>query len=139
MIQPERFHQVEEPVMIHIPAGPFLVGIGDQQTDQLARIDRSAKRWKEKGYFRREQPQHTVALVSYYMSKYPVTVGEYREFAVGGGYQITRYWTEAVWAWCQSTRRAEPTFWRGEKWSRDNQLRSGPGGRLGQMGAQNRT
>ena len=98
------------------------MGIGDQQIDQLARVDDSAKKWVEKGYFRREQPQHTVTLVSYYIGKYPVMVGEYREFLVAGGYQIARYWTEAGWAWRELTGRVEPTFWGEEKWSGDDRL-----------------
>ena len=121
-MQAKRSPQVEEPVMIHIPAGPFLMGISDQQIDQLARIDDSAKKWKEKGYFRREQPQHTVTLASYHMGKYPVTVRQYREFVLAGGYQIARYWTEAGWAWRESTGRVEPAFWGEEKWSGDDLL-----------------
>lgn len=122
MLQTERFHQVEELVMIHIPAGPFLMGISEEQIDQLARINDSAKKWKEKGYFRREQPQHTVTLASYYMSKYSVTVGEYRVFIRAGGYQISRYWTEAGWAWRESTDSVEPVFWREEKWAGEDLL-----------------
>lgn len=112
----------QEPVMIHIPAGPFLMGISDQQIDRLVRIDDSAKEWKEKGYFDREQPQHLVTLASYYMTKYPVTVREYRAFVAAGGYQMTRYWTEAGWAWIKSTGRVAPTLWGEEKWSGDDQL-----------------
>lgn len=121
-MQAERFHQVEEPVMIHIPAGPFLMGIGDQQIDQLARIDDLARKWKEKGHFHREQPQHTVTLASYYIGKYPVTVREYRAFVVAGGYRIARTWTEAGWAWRESTGRVQPAFWGEEKWSGDDRL-----------------
>jgi formylglycine-generating enzyme required for sulfatase activity len=121
VIQAERF-QVEEPVMIHIPAGPFLMGISDQQIDQLARRDDLAKEWREKGYFGREQPQHTVTLAGYSMAKYPVTVREYRAFVVAGGYQMARHWTEAGWAWRESTGRVAPAFWGQEKWSGEDQL-----------------
>ncbi len=118
-MQADRF---QEPVMMHIPVGPFLMGISDRQIDRLARIDDSVQKWKEKGYFDREQPQHTVTLTSYDMTKYPVTVREYRAFVAAGGYRMTRYWTEAGWAWLESTKRVKPMFWGEEKWSGDDQL-----------------
>jgi formylglycine-generating enzyme required for sulfatase activity len=98
------------------------MGISDEQIDQLAHKHDSAKKWKEKGYFDREQPHQTVTLGSYYMSKCPATVREYRAFVVAGGYQIARYWTQAGWAWRESTGRIEPAFWREEKWTGDDQL-----------------
>ena len=120
--QGEKLCQVEEPVMMYIPAGPFLMGISDRQIDELARVNDLAKKWKKKGYFRREQPQHTVTLASYYMSKYPVTVGEYRVFVEAEGYQTSRYWTKAGWAWRETTGRVEPAFWREEIWVGDDRL-----------------
>ena len=67
-----------EAMMIHVPAGPFLMGTSDQQVDRLARSDDLAQRWREKGHFRREQPQHVVTLADYYVARFPVTVGAYR-------------------------------------------------------------
>ena len=81
---PER--QPFEPEMVHIPAGPFLMGTSDQQIDCLAWNIDLAKKWREKGYFGREQPQHTVTLPDYYIGRYPVTVGEFRAFLDAAGY-----------------------------------------------------
>ena len=93
MSQVEKTHRVKEPLVIHVPAGSFLMGTSDQQVDRLARRDDLAKEWQEKGYFSREQPQHIVTLASYYISKFPVTVGEYRAFVKAAAYQCRRYWT----------------------------------------------
>lgn len=122
MSKTEKSHQVEDPRVMHIPAGSFLMGTSDQQVDWLARRDDVAKKWKEKGYFDREQPQHTITLANYYMSKYPVTVGEYRVFVRAGGYQCYWYWTEAGWAWRESVGRVQPEFWGDEKWAGDDRL-----------------
>jgi formylglycine-generating enzyme required for sulfatase activity len=122
MSQTEENYRAEEPRVVHIPAGSFLMGTSDQQVDWLARVDDVAKKWKEKRYFSREQPQHTVTLTSYHMSKYPVTVGEYRVFVRAGGYQCHRYWTGAGWAWRESVGRLQPEFWGDEKWTGDDRL-----------------
>ena len=118
----EEIHRVREPLVIHVPAGSFLMGTSDQQVDWLAQRDVLAREWKEKGYFSREQPQHIVTLASYSISKFPVTVGEYRAFVKAAGYQCRRYWTNAGWAWRESVRRAQPEFWSDEKWAGDDRL-----------------
>jgi formylglycine-generating enzyme required for sulfatase activity len=105
--------------MVHIPAGTFLMGTSDRQVDWLAERDQLARKWREKGAFSREQPQHPVVLGSYTISKYPVTVGSYREFAKAGGYRCRRYWTEAGWAWRESVGRLRPDFWDDETWAGD--------------------
>jgi formylglycine-generating enzyme required for sulfatase activity len=106
--------------MVHVPAGPFLMGVSEQQIDRLSQRDSEAKKWKEKGYFGREQPQHTVTLSSYSIGKYPVTVGAYRTFVRAGGYREGRYWTEAGWAWRKSVGRIQPELWDEGKWAGDD-------------------
>ncbi|MCP4424180.1 MAG: formylglycine-generating enzyme family protein [Chloroflexi bacterium] len=108
--------------MALIPAGSFFMGISDRQIDWLARRDDAAKKWKEKRYFSREQPRRILALASYYIGKYPVTVGEYRAFVKTGGYQRCQYWTKAGWAWRESVARVQPDFWDDEKWAKDDRL-----------------
>jgi formylglycine-generating enzyme required for sulfatase activity len=108
--------------MIHIPAGPFLMGTSDQQIDRLAQDLDAAKQWREKGYFGREQPQHTVALPDYYIGKYPVTVGEFRRFVEAGGYRHGRYWTEAGWAWREAEGVTKPEHWDDAQWTGDDRL-----------------
>jgi formylglycine-generating enzyme required for sulfatase activity len=111
-----------EPHMLHIPAGPFLMGTSDQQIEWLAQNIQLAKKWKEKGFFSREQPQHTVSLSDYHIGKYPVTVGKYISFIQADGYQEHRFWTEAGWAWCREENRTQPNHWDDGKWSGDQHL-----------------
>ena len=108
--------------MVHIHAGPFVMGIQDQQIDWLVQRTDVAARWKEKGYFGREQPQHQVTLADYFIAKYPVTVGEYAAFLAGGGYQCRRFWTKAGWAWREAQDVLEPAYWQDAKWSGDQCL-----------------
>lgn len=53
---------------LEVPAGAFLMG-SDPQRDPMADQD--------------ELPRHPVSLPTYYISRYPVTVRQFREFAVG--------------------------------------------------------
>jgi formylglycine-generating enzyme required for sulfatase activity len=113
---------VVEPEMIHIPAGPFLMGTSERQIDWLTQYSDAAKEWQEKGRFAREQPQHTVTLPDYAIGKYPVTMREYRAFIDAGGYSAHRYWTTAGWRWREERGRAEPDLWDDEKWTGDDRL-----------------
>ena len=51
-----------------------------------------------------EQPQFTCNLITqpYRISRYPVTVAQYRLFVEDGGYETQEYWTQAGWAWRRS-------------------------------------
>lgn len=117
MPQTDRTQPDEAPEMVHVPAGPFTMGTSHQQAAWLAHRDEMAKKWLEKGYFRREQPQHTVTLGDFWISKHPVTVGEYRAFVSAGGYQRSKYWTEAGWIWRGAVGKVQPQFWEDEIWS----------------------
>ena len=55
-----------EPQMVYVPSGPFTMGTSDAQIDSLAQRIDPAKKWREKGYFGREQLQHTLALPDYH-------------------------------------------------------------------------
>ena len=46
-----------------------------------------------------ELPQHSVYLSDYYIGKYEVTRGEYRQFINAGGYSNPAYWSSAGWSW----------------------------------------
>ncbi|MBU0491452.1 MAG: formylglycine-generating enzyme family protein [Chloroflexi bacterium] len=111
-----------EPEMVHVPAGPFLMGTSDQQIDWLARNVDQAREWREKGRFAREQPQHTVVLPAYAIARYPATVGEYRAFVDAGGYRGRRHWTDAGWAWREAEGIVQPAFWDDERWTGDDRL-----------------
>ena len=108
--------------MVHISAGPFLMGSSERQIDALAREDDLARDWRDKGYFDREQPHHPLTLTGYFIGMLPVTVGEYRAFLNAEGYHRPRYWTNAGWTWRESVRREQPAFWSDARWSGENRL-----------------
>jgi len=112
----------QEPEMVCVPAGPFLMGTSPEQIAWLAQRDDSAKTWQEKGRFDRECPQHLVSLKEFYITRYPVTVGQYRPFVDGAGYQDRAYWTATGWAWRQSEKRENPAFWTDAVWSAQDDL-----------------
>jgi len=109
-----------EPELIHIPAGPFLMGTTDDQIAQLALTDELAQEWQEKGYFQREQPQQEVVFPDFHVGRYPVTVGEYWLFVQQESYQNQQHWTEAGWAWREARDVLLPQFWYEEKWTGDD-------------------
>lgn len=68
------------PVLVHIAPGEFLMGTSEADAEQLGQSCEWAKEWLERGYFKHEQPQHTVDLDSYRIGKHPVTNAEYEVF-----------------------------------------------------------
>jgi formylglycine-generating enzyme required for sulfatase activity len=73
---PERWDLAKEPDLgfVEIPEGPFQMG-SDSNADREAMA--------------RELPQHPVILPRYWLSRYPVTVGQYRKFVEESG-QVPR-------------------------------------------------
>lgn len=78
--------------MIYIPAGSFLMGTNHNRYND-----------------ENQEPQHSVYLSSYWIGKYEVTRGEYRQFMNAGGYSHQAYWSTAGWSW--KTSRTEPYYW----------------------------
>ncbi len=62
--------------MILIAAGEFLMGTSDAEAKRL--IQEFGKDWEK--WVKWEQPQHTVSLDAFYISRYPVTNAEYKKF-----------------------------------------------------------
>ncbi|ARV59893.1 hypothetical protein BZZ01_15780 [Nostocales cyanobacterium HT-58-2] len=79
--------------MIQIPAGEF--EMGDGSVDALDN----------------EQPVQQVYLKTYWIDRYPVTCGQYRAFMEAGGYQNSRWWSEAGWKWLQTEQITQPLYW----------------------------
>jgi formylglycine-generating enzyme required for sulfatase activity len=100
-----------EPEMIQVPAGPFIMGTSDQQIEWLAEQIDLAQAWRDRGYFSREQPTHTVRLSGYAIGRYPVTLHQYADFLEAGGYRKRCYWTDAGWAWRAREDRQAPAMW----------------------------
>jgi len=78
-----------------IESGPFTMG-NTKKTDDLAYDD--------------EVPQFECDLIKlpYHISRYPITVAQYRAFIKAGGYEQRRYWTKSGWEWRESEDVKEP-------------------------------
>ncbi len=77
--------------MVYIPAGNFTMGSTSGYGD--------------------EQPVHTVYLDAYYIDKYEVTNGQYKQFIDAGGYNNSSYWTTDGWTWKTSNSMTQPYYW----------------------------
>lgn len=93
------------PDLIHIPAGPFLMG--SNASDNQASKD--------------EMPQHMLALPDYWIGKMPVTNAQFRLFVENDGYHNPIYWTKAGWQWCKSSNISESEYLSDPKWNSDIQ------------------
>jgi formylglycine-generating enzyme required for sulfatase activity len=98
------------------------MGTSDDQIDALANRDEVAAKWKSKGFFSREQPQHDVYLPDFSIAIYPVTVGEFRDFIQASGYHTDRYWTESGWTWRAANDRIKPDYWDEALWAGNDAL-----------------
>ncbi len=83
--------------MVFIPGSCFWMGA--QKSDKKAQnYDHDARS--------NESPVHQVELSPYYISKYPVTVGQYQRFIDAGGYQDKCLWEEGGFG-----KYTEPDEW----------------------------
>ena len=72
------------------------------------------------GAYSYEQPQHTVYLDAYQISKYEITNAHYKAFIDAGGYSDSAYWTTEGWSWRTANSITEPCYWS------SGQYNSGP-------------
>ncbi|MEA3397957.1 MAG: SUMF1/EgtB/PvdO family nonheme iron enzyme, partial [Chloroflexota bacterium] len=77
--------EIPDILWVKIPAGPFLMGSVDDDTEA----------------YDDEKPQHELTLPTYYIARYPVTNAQFRPFVEGDGYTNPAYWTAPGWAWRQ--------------------------------------
>jgi len=77
---------------------------------------------KYQGRFLGDSPHKEVVLPAYQIGKYPVTVGEYRQFFNSGGYKKSQCWTTEGWKWREKNKIKSPMFWENNLWSGDNRL-----------------
>ncbi|MBE9210935.1 ergothioneine biosynthesis protein EgtB [Nostoc sp. LEGE 06077] len=87
--------------MVMIPAGEFEMG-----NNSLDALDN-------------EIVCHQVYLDTYWIDRYPVTCGQYREFMAAGGYENPDWWSEAGWQWLQIEQVTQPLYWQSDR-SYDN-------------------
>jgi iron(II)-dependent oxidoreductase len=79
--------------VIEIPAGEFIRG-----NDSLDASDN-------------ERCRHPLHLDTYYIDRYPVTCGQYREFIAADGYRNACWWSLEGWQWLQENPVAQPLYW----------------------------
>ena len=118
----EEVYRARLPDLATIPAGPFTMGISDEQIDRLVLHSGEARAWREKGRFDRERPDHTVVLPVFSIAVHPVSLGEYRRFVNGGAYAQPQFWTAAGRRWIAGTSRSCPDHWDESPWGDDRRL-----------------
>ena len=89
------------PEMLAVPAGPFLMGSSDTDTQAASN----------------EKPQHLLTLPDYWIGKTEVTNAQFRPFVDGDGYTDPAYWTAAGWAWQQENKITQPAYWNDAQWN----------------------
>ena len=68
------------------------------------------------GRYPNESPQTKVFMNSFYMSRLPVTNGEFYLFMIDGGYSRPELWTRTGWIWVEANHRRSPWRWTRECW-----------------------
>ncbi|GJF10680.1 hercynine oxygenase [Mycolicibacterium cyprinidarum] len=84
---------------VPVPAGEFVLGV-DTAMEPYA-LDN-------------ERPAHVLDIPAFRIGRVPVTNAEWRQFIDDGGYQQTRWWSEAGWAHCQQAGLKAPLSWNGD-------------------------
>jgi iron(II)-dependent oxidoreductase len=79
---------------IHIPAGWFIMGEGEEA--------------------------HLVYLDEYWIDKYPVTNYLYEQFLKDKGYYRQEFWSEKGWKWRKETGRYKPWLWDDPRFNKPN-------------------
>ena len=81
--------------MVSIPAGAFTMGcqLSDPYPQAYA------------------QPQRTVYLSAYQISRNEITNAEYKVFIDSGGYNSSDYWSAAGWSWRTANSPGQPVWW----------------------------
>jgi gamma-glutamyl hercynylcysteine S-oxide synthase len=79
--------------MVQVRAGKFVQGC-----DAMIALDN-------------ERPAQEQDLPDYWLDRYPVTRKQYRQFMAAGGYQQSRWWSAAGWAWLQDNPVSQPLYW----------------------------
>jgi len=111
-----------EPDMVEISEDNHLQGMSDEQVGILAGSSPEGQRWRVKGFFQREQPQHELYLRTFFIGRYPVTVGEFREFLRAGCYRKDELWSKEGWRWIRASNRSQPAYWAKPEWCQDHSL-----------------
>jgi len=90
-------HSALSTPMVMIPAGEF-----EQGNNSIDALDN-------------ESLSHRVYLDTYWIDRYPVTCGQYRQFMAAGGYENPELWSEAGWQWLQTEKVTQPLYWYSDR------------------------
>jgi len=103
--------QVEVSGEIAVPGGPFTMGT-------------STEPWA----LDNERPAHQVEVEPYFLDAAPVTNRQYAEFIADGGYDQSRWWSEAGWRHRVDAGLEAPLHWRqdGDSWTATTFGRTAP-------------
>jgi dimethylhistidine N-methyltransferase len=85
---------IPAPEMVRVAAGPFQMGC-----DNINALDN-------------EGTAHLVTLPDFWIDRYPVTRGQFRQFIAAGGYQHRQWWSAAGWEWLQTHPVSQPLYWQ---------------------------
>lgn len=88
----ERTNPKDGAQLIYIGPGPFLMGLSP---GQVASVLEWHSDW-DKAWFTRFQPQRTVSIGGYWISKFEITVAQYREFCKATARKMP---AEPPWGW----------------------------------------
>jgi len=84
---------IKTPQMIHIPAGPFLMGTSSDDIKRLQLKEKDwAYDWDDNNLFAAEQPQHVIKLPDYEIGQFPITNADYYTFTWDTCYRLPRGW-----------------------------------------------
>jgi len=95
MTQSETPHDPIEnalPEMVSIPPGKVFMGTSDSQVEALIGNEAWAQDWSERDLFRVEQPQHSVSVSAFNISRFPITNAQYHAFIWETSHRIPRNW-----------------------------------------------
>lgn len=68
--------------------------------------------------FDNEKWAHEVDIKAFEISRAPVTNAEFSSFITAGGYDKSRYWSQAGWKWRESECAQRPAYWSADKKTR---------------------
>lgn len=87
------------PEIIHIPAGEFWFGSGQEEREHAYILDERAyghSKTRNLGWYEDEPNLQKISLNSFYISKYPITNGQYQDFLVATDHPPPRV-EESTW------------------------------------------
>ena len=87
----------EVALRVRIAAGEVLGYLGDPRLGEFVSVPAGEFTMGDNSGSECEQPQHSVFLRDYQIGKYPLTNSEFAEFIQAGGYEDSRWWTDAGW------------------------------------------